>query len=114
MIVDERQLSISAQAQQLEKACICLLRSRTMMSDDGDRDQHLSHYWHTNKCKVKGHDEVVEIKKVIFTKKKKASTSTDYVPLTGDLYIRISSTPLQKLWVYKNHQRSFGVTGVKS
>ena len=65
---------------------------------------------------VKGHVEVTgvktEVKKgSIFTKKE--STPTDYVALTRDLGIYISWIPSTKVMVLKNHQGSFGVTGVK-
>ena len=83
----------------------------------GQSDQTVDHYSGTNKDGVKGHVGVTRVKKEvkkgsIFTKKE--STPTDYVALTRDLCIYISLNPSTKVMVLKNHQGSFGVTGVKS
>ena len=78
----------------------------------GHNDRYLDHYSGTKDGGVRGHHRVTGVKKVICTKK--ASSPSDYVALTRDLYICSSLTPSTKVMVLKNCQGSFGVTGVKS
>ena len=78
----------------------------------GQSDRYLDHYSHTKDGGVRGHHGVTGVKKVIFTKK--ASSPSDYIALTRDLYICNSLTPSTKVMVLKKCPGSFGVTGVKS
>ena len=78
----------------------------------GQSDRYVDHYSGTKDGGVRGHHGVTGVKKVIFTKK--ASSPSDYVALTRDLYICNSLTPSTKVIRLKIHPGSFGVTGVKS
>ena len=77
----------------------------------GHSDRYVDHYSGTNNDGVRGHDGVIGVKKVSFTKK--ASSPTKYLALMSDLCICINLTPSTKVMVLKIHQGSFGVTGVK-
>ena len=78
----------------------------------GQSDRYVDHYSGTKDDGVRGHHGVTGVKKVIFTKK--ASSPSDYIALTRDLYICNSLTPSTKVMVLKKCPGSFGVTGVKS
>ena len=61
----------------------------------GQSDRYLDHYSGTKDGGVRGHHGVTGVKKVIFTKK--ASSPSDYIALTRDLYICNSLTPSTKV-----------------